>query len=76
MKKLTSVNAVQLAIGIQSILLDMVKEGKEAKYPVREFERLICETKQVSKQDAERVTEKVINTGIIRGQLCPSCFVL
>lgn len=76
MKTIVKIDAVKLAIGIQAILLDMVKEGKTAQYPVAEFERLIVKQKQVSKADAEKVTERIIGTGIIRWELGANCFVL
>lgn len=76
MKKLTKIDAVRLATGIQSILLDMYKKHGSAQYPIAEFERLIMESKQVDKESAELVTEKVINTGIIRWSLTDNCFVL
>lgn len=78
MKKLTNINAEKLAIGIQSILLDMrIKKGiKEPSYPVPEFERLIQEEKEVSKEDAELVTERILNIGIIRWDIIGNNFVL
>lgn len=76
MKKITHINAAQLAIGIQSILLEMYKKQGIAKYPISEFERLIVAGKGVSTEDAERVTEAVINTGIIRWSLSDNCFAL
>ena len=79
MKTITKIDSVKLASGIQAILLDMAK-GKEPdfepSYPVAESERLICESKGVSKKEAERVTEEVINTGIIRWKIFGNNFVL
>ena len=78
MKVITKVDAVPLAIGIQKVLLELAKkyELQSAKYPVREFERLLMESKGVSKKEAEKVTEKIINTGIIRWEMIGNNFVL
>lgn len=77
MKTITKIEATKLAIGMQSILLDIAKEqGREAKYPIRLFEDQIVERKRVSKKDAEKVTEAIINTGIIRWELGSNSFVL
>lgn len=77
MKQITKIDAVKLAIGMQSIILDIAKkEGREARYPIRLFEEQIVERKGVSKKEAERVTEAVINTGIIRWDLSSNSFVL
>jgi SOS-response transcriptional repressor LexA len=77
MKTITKIEATKLAIGMQSILLDIAKEqGREAKYPIRLFEEMIVKQKAVSKKDAEKVTEAIINTGIIRWELGSNSFVL
>lgn len=76
MNTITKIDAVPLAIGLQKLLLEMVKDGKEGKYPCRLFEDLIVTTKGVSREDAERVTEKIINTGILRWEMGANCFVL
>lgn len=65
-KTLTSINATKLAIGIQGILLDMPK--KSQRYPIRMFEAMIMDRKQVSPEAAKLVTEKIILTGILRMQ--------
>ena len=81
-KVLTKVDAVPLATGIQAILLDMSKklaaEGSDEspRYPVAEFERLLMESKGISREQAEYVTERIICTGIIRWELGANCFVL
>lgn len=74
MNKITKIEAEKLAIGIQKILLDM--KVKDPSYPVKEFERLIMEEKGVSKKDAEKVTEAVINTGILKWEIFANNFVL
>jgi len=81
MKVISRIDAPKLAMGLQQILLDMDAKAKEKGveflgYPVDVFERMIMEDKQVSKDDAERVTEKVLNTGIIRWDLTRNTFVL
>lgn len=82
MKTITHIDAEKLAIGIQQVLLEMLKKGRaddpdyEASYPVKEFERLIMDEKQVDKKDAELVTERVINTGIVRWEIFGNNFVL
>lgn len=76
MKVITKIDAVKLAQGIQQILLTMIKDGVDPRYPIKEFERLIIESKGVSPTEAERVTEKILNTGIIRWELGRNCFVL
>lgn len=81
MKVISRIDAPKLAMGIQQILLDMYAKAKEKEveflgYPVDVFERMIMEDKQVSKDDAERVTEKILNTGIIRWDLTNNTFVL
>ena len=76
MKTLTKVDAIKLATGIQQILLDMAKAGIEPSYPIDNFEHNIVERKQVTRKEAGRVTELVINTGIIRWDLGSNAFVL
>ena len=76
MKVITKIDAVKLAQGIQQILLTMIKDGVDPRYPIKEFERLIIESKGISPTEAERVTEKILNTGIIRWELGRNCFVL
>lgn len=76
MKTITKIDAVPLAIGIQQILLDMVKKGNDPRFPVEYFEQIVMNRHDVSKQDAELVTERIINTGIIRWELGANCFVL
>ena len=80
MKTITKIDAVQLAIGLQNILLDMAKKQNlhpsDAKYPVLLFEEMIIDQKNVSKKDAELVTERVINTGILRWDIMANCFIL
>lgn len=80
MKTITKIDAVALATGIQALLLDMIKqkgiEPLEATYPVNEFERIIMEEKQVNKKEAERVTERVLGTGIIRWDIYNNSFIL
>lgn len=80
MKQITKIDAVPLATGIQKILLDMIKEKNidpnDAKYPIKEFERLIVQDKGVSKKEAERVTEAVINTRILRWEIFGNNFIL
>ena len=76
-RKITHIDSVRLASGIQSILLDMKKTGiKEPRFPVARFEEMIQEQHLVSKAEAERVTEKVINTGILRWELFANNFIL
>ena len=76
--KLIQIKAVQLAIGLQKMLLDMkMRDGiSEPHYPISEFERLIQEEKGVSALEAKLVTDKVINTGIIRWEILGNNFVL
>lgn len=76
MRKITKIDSVKLACGIQQVLLQMVKDGKDAKYPIGPFEALIMKQHNVPLAEAEKVTEKVINTGIIRWCLNDNCFVL
>ena len=80
MKTITKIDAVQLAIGLQSILLDMVKSQNlhpsEVKYSVLLFEQMIIDEKDVSKKDAELVTERVLKTGILRWDIMANCFIL
>lgn len=65
MKTITQIQPVPLAYGIQQILFDIQKKHGAAKYPINLFETLIMSAKEVSKQDAHYVTEKVLETGII-----------
>jgi len=80
MKTITKIDAVQLAVGLQNILLDMAKKQNlhpsDVKYPVLLFEEMIIDQKNVSKKDAELVTERVINTGILRWDIIANCFIL
>lgn len=80
MNKLISVDVEKLTIGIQKILLDMVKEQGispgSAKFPVKRFEEMVVEGKGISKKEAESITEKVINMGIIRWEIFGNNFVL
>lgn len=78
MKTITKLDAPKLAMGIQQILLDMckTKDPNEVGYPVAEFERLLMDRKELSREDAEYVTEKIIATGIIRWDIYKNLFVL
>lgn len=76
MKRVVKIEADKLATGIRDILLDMKRAGKEPSYPVKEFERLIMESKGVSKKEAEKVTEAVINTGIIQWEIYGNNFII
>lgn len=73
---ITKIDAVPLAIGIQQILLDMQKKGNDPRFPVNYFEQILMDNHKVSKESAELVTEKIINTGILRWELGENCFVL
>lgn len=80
-RKITKIEAEKLAIGMLQILTSMYADNKEnpekgAGYPVAEFERLIMESKGVSRSEAERVTDAVINTGIIRWDMSNNLFVI
>lgn len=63
---ITKIDAVNLACGLQQILLDKVKKGEDAVLPCQYLEQLVMERHGVSKKEAEKVTEAVINTGILR----------
>jgi len=65
-KNLVSINATRLATGIQGILLDMPKNRQ--RYPIKMFESMIMDRKQVSPEAARLVTEKIVLTGILRIQ--------
>lgn len=77
-KRITHINALRLATGLQAVLLQMLKDhpDKEAKLSVPWFENLICERKSVSLKEAAKVTEAVINTGILRWEIFGNYFVL
>lgn len=77
-KRITHINALRLATGLQAVLLQMLKDhpDKEAKLSVPWFENLICERKGVSLKEAAKVTEAVINTGILRWEIFGNYFVL
>ena len=75
-KIITRIDAVPLAIGIQKLLLEMYKKYGESAYPIKAFEQMIMNSKNVSIKEAERVTEKVINTGIIRRGINHNAFIL
>jgi hypothetical protein len=61
----TSIQANHLANGIKNILLDMKRDTGRSEFPVSMFERYIIEQHGVPKQEAEKVTEAVIATGIL-----------
>lgn len=75
MKTITHIDRTKLAFGLQKILLDLAQEGKPARYPIAEFERLITR-RGIPKSEAEKVTEAIIETGILRWELGSNCFVL
>lgn len=76
MNKVTRIQAVPLAIGLQQILLSKFKKTEEAFIPVEYFEQLIIETKKVSREEAAKVTEAVISTGILRWDMSNNNFIL
>ena len=76
MKTITRIDSTRLACGIQQILLDMMKKGNDPRYPVEVFEQMIMDCKGVSREEAEKVTEKILGTGILRWEIGANCFVL
>ena len=76
-RKITSVDAEKLAQGMKQILLDMKADGiEEPFFPVKRFEAMIQEQHGVSAKDAEKVTEMVINRGVLRWEIFANNFVL
>lgn len=76
MKKLISIDANSLAVGILNLLTEMKEAGLDPVYPVSEFEKIIMETKEVSRAEAKKVTEAVISTGVIRWEIFGNKFCI
>lgn len=70
MKKITKIDIDELVTGIITILKDCES------YSVKEFERLVCEQKQVSKKEAEKVTDAIISSGKVGWEIFGNNFVL
>lgn len=78
MKIITMIQKNNIAFGIQRILMDMLKKypDVEPHFPIDRFEQLLMEAKEVSKEDAQMVTQKVVGTGIIRRREEDNAFIL
>ena len=77
MRTITGIDANQLAIGLQRILLDMKMSGTDLpSISIDKFENTIQEEHGVSKRDAEEVTVSIINTGILRWEIFANNFIL
>jgi hypothetical protein len=76
MRIITKIDANKLATGILDLLIQMKKDTGEASYPVPLFEKYIIEQHGVPKEEAERVTEAVLSTSIIRWDIIENNFVI
>lgn len=78
MKTITRIDANAIAHGLLEILLDMEKKNpdKEPSIPVDYVERMVMETKGVDLEEAKKVTEKVISTGILRWSIFENTLVI
>lgn len=76
MREITKVKAVSLACGLQQILLDMTKKGKDALIPIAWFEDQICQRHGVDRASAELVVERILDTGILRWDMHENAFIL
>lgn len=78
MKIITLIQKNKLAFGLLDILLDIGKENPdiEPSIPVEYLEQLVMTQHGVSKEEAEKVSEAVISTGIIRWRLHDNCIVI
>lgn len=70
MKTLVKIDSAKLIAG----LIEILKEC--GSYPVKDFEKMIVEEKQVSNKEAEKVTEIIINSGKIGWEIFGNNFVL
>lgn len=77
MKKITKIDSTNLAAGILATITQMMADGVETpEFPIARFEALIVARHGVSKSDAEKVTEEVLNTGIIKWNIHNNSFCL
>lgn len=70
------VDILPLTTGIQKILLDMARDGKDPLYPIKNFETYIVNRFNCSFKEAELITEKILSSGIIRMSIYDQCFTL
>lgn len=69
-------DVLRLTTGIQAALISMAQDGKEPLYPISVFESYVVRKFNCKESDAEKLTEKILNTGIIRMSIYDQCFTL
>lgn len=75
-KLLSKINIDEIKKEILTILWNQEKSGEEPRYSVKKFESELIAGSNLSKKEAELVTEMIISSGALRWEIFGNNFVL